>query len=163
MIDRWGGGYFDVGANGDMTVAPLQENGVAIPIIDVLREAQAIKLDSPILIRFQDLLRHRVETLNNAFNRAIADHNYRGSYRGVFPIKVNQLREVVEEILDAGKPYNYGLEVGSKPELFAGLALQNQQGSLIVCNGYKDAEFIRIALLGIKLGKRFIMVVQKLE
>src|SRR5207253_662690 len=83
--------------------------------------------------------------------------------RGVFPIKVNQLREVVDEILDAGKPYNFGLEVGSKPELFAGLALQNQAGCLIICNGYKDAEFIRMALLGIKLGKRVIMVVEKLE
>ena len=81
----------------------------------------------------------------------------------MFPIKVNQLREVVEEILDAGKPFDFGLEVGSKPELFAGLALQNQMGSLIICNGYKDAEFIRMALLGIKLGKTVIMVVEKLE
>ena len=81
----------------------------------------------------------------------------------MFPIKVNQLREVVEEILDAGKPYDFGLEVGSKPELFAGLAMQNQVGSLIICNGYKDAEFIKMALLGIKLGKRVIMVVEKLE
>ena len=85
------------------------------------------------------------------------------TYRGVFPIKVNQLREVVEEILDAGKPFNFGLEVGSKPELFAGLALQSQMGSLIICNGYKDAGFIKMALLGIKLGKRVIMVVEKLE
>ncbi len=81
----------------------------------------------------------------------------------MFPIKVNQLREVVEEILDAGKPYDFGLEVGSKPELFAGLALQSQVGSLIVCNGYKDAAFIRMALLGTKLGKKVIMVVEKLE
>src|SRR5438552_12471729 len=163
MIDRWGGGYFDVGANGDMTVAPLQENGVAIPIIDVLREAQAMKLDSPILIRFQDLLRHRVETLNNAFNRAIAEQNYRGSYRGVFPIKVNQLREVVEEILDAGKPYNYGLEVGSKPEMFAGLAMHGDPESLIVCNGYKDASYIRMAMIGRKLGKKVILIAEKLS
>src|SRR6202034_3243588 len=81
----------------------------------------------------------------------------------VFPIKVNQLREVVEEILDAGKPFNFGLEVGSKPELFAGLALQNSMGSLIICNGYKDAGFIKMAMLGTKLGKRVIMVVEKLE
>jgi arginine decarboxylase len=163
MIDRWGGGYFDVSADGDLTVAPLQENGTAIPIISVLREAQAMKLDSPILIRFQDLLRHRVETLNNAFNRAIADHNYRGTYRGVFPIKVNQLREVVEEILDAGKPFNYGLEVGSKPEMFAGLAMHSDPESLIVCNGYKDATFIRMALLGRKLDKKVILIAEKLS
>src|SRR4029453_1808442 len=79
------------------------------------------------------------------------------------PIKVNQLREVVEEILDAGKPYDFGLEVGSKPELFAGLALQDQSGGLIICNGYKDTSFIKMALLGIKLGKKVIMVVEKLE
>ena len=100
MIDRWGGGYFDAGANGDLTCAPLQENGIAIPLIAVLREAKTLNLETPLLIRFQDLLRHRVEMLNNAFNSAISEHNYRGAYRGVFPIKVNQLREVVEEILE---------------------------------------------------------------
>src|SRR5438552_18719613 len=125
MIDRWGAGYFGVNPNGDLTVAPLQEGGVAIPIIDALREAQALNLNTPILIRFQDLLRHRVENLNHAFQRAIADHNYRGAYRGVFPIKVNQLREVVEEILDAGRPFNYGLELASKPQVYAGLALHS--------------------------------------
>src|SRR5213078_3760528 len=112
---------------------------------------------------FQDLLRHRVEGLNSAFNSAIAEHNYRGAYRGVFPIKVNQLREVVEEILDAGKPFQFGLEVGSKPELYAGIALQDQPGALIICNGYKDAAFIKLALQGIRLGKKVIMVVEKLE
>src|SRR5207247_3390016 len=102
-------------------------------------------LKFPFLIRFQDILRHRVESINLAFRASIAEYNYQGRYRGVFPIKVNQLREVVEEILDAGKPYDFGLEVGSKPELFAGLALQSQLGSLIVCNGYKDANFVRMA------------------
>src|SRR6266508_3293621 len=163
MIDRWGGGYFDANANGDLTCAPLQENGIPIPLIEVLREAKGLNLQTPLLIRFQDLLRHRVEGLNSAFNSAIAEHSYRGAYRGVFPIKVNQLREVVEEILDAGKPFAFGLEVGSKPELFAGLALQSQMGSLIICNGYKDTDFIKMAMLGIKLGKKVIMVVEKLE
>jgi len=163
MIDRWGTGYFDVNAAGDLTVAPLQEGGIAVPIIDALREAQALNLTAPILIRFQDLLRHRVETLNNAFNDAISEHNYRGSYRGVFPIKVNQLREVVEEILDAGKPFNYGLEVGSKPEMFAGLAIHNDPEALLVCNGYKDVGFIRMALLGRKLGKKVILIAEKLS
>jgi arginine decarboxylase len=163
MIDRWGAGYFDVNADGDMTVAPLQEPGVAIPIIAALRGAKALDLDTPLLIRFQDLLRHRVETLNNAFTAAIGDHNYRGSYRGVFPIKVNQLREVVEEILDAGRPYNYGLEVGSKPEMFAGLAIHNDAESLIVCNGYKDTTYIRMAMLGRKLGKKVIVIAEKLS
>ncbi len=163
MIDRWGAGYFSVNPNGDLTVAPLQESGVPIPIIDALREAQALNLNTPILIRFQDLLRHRVEGLNSAFQRAIAEQNYRGSYRGVFPIKVNQLREVVEEILDAGRPFNYGLEVGSKPEVYAGLAIHNDPESLIVCNGYKDASYIRMAMLGRKLGKKVIVIAEKLS
>ncbi len=163
MIGRWGAGYFGVRPNGDMTVAPLQENGTAIPILDALREAQALNLNTPILIRFQDLLRHRVEGLNSAFQRAIADHNYRGTYRGVFPIKVNQLREVVEEILDAGKPFNYGLEVGSKPEVYAGLAIHGDPESLIVCNGYKDSAYIRMAMLGRKLGKKVIVIAEKLS
>ncbi len=163
MIDRWGTGYFDVNAAGDLTVAPLQDGGIAVPIIDVLREAQELQLAAPLLIRFQDLLRHRVETLNNAFLGAIAEHKYRGTYRGVFPIKVNQLREVVEEILDAGRPFNYGLEVGSKPEMFAGLAIHNDPEALIVCNGYKDTGFIRMALLGRKLGKKVILIAEKLS
>jgi arginine decarboxylase len=163
MIDRWGGGYFHVSDRGDITVAPVQESGIAVPIIDVLREAQAMNLKSPLLIRFQDLLRHRVLTLNNAFAKAIAEHNYRGSYRGVFPIKVNQLREVVEEILDAGRPFNYGIEVGSKPEIYAGLAVHNDPDSLIVCNGYKDAAYIRMAMLGRKLGKKVIVIAEKLS
>ncbi len=163
MIDRWGAGYFGVNGNGDLAVAPLQDTGSTVPIIDVLREAQALDLSAPILIRFQDLLRHRVESLNASFNRAIADHSYRGVYRGVFPIKVNQLREVVEEILDAGKPYNYGVEVGSKPEIFAGLAVHTDPESLIVCNGYKDTVFIRMAMLGRKLGKKVILIAEKLS
>jgi arginine decarboxylase len=146
-----------------MAVAPSQDRGISIPILDVVREAASLNLDTPILIRFQDLLRHRVETLNNAFNRAIAENNYRGTYRGVFPIKVNQLREVVEEILDVGKPFNYGIEVGSKPEIFAGLPLHQDPESLIVCNGYKDATYIRMAMLGRKLGKKVILIAEKLS
>ena len=162
-IHRWGAKYFDINDAGHVVARPLQEAGVAVDITDVIEEAKSRGLKFPLLIRFQDILRHRVESINLAFRSSIAEFGYQGKYRGVFPIKVNQLREVVEEILDAGKPYDFGLEVGSKPELFAGLALQNQLGSLIICNGYKDCEFIKMALLGIKLGKRVIMVVEKLE
>ena len=162
-IQSWGAPYFDINEAGHVVARPLQEAGASVDVTDVIEEAKGRGLKFPLLIRFQDLLRHRVESVNLAFRNSIKEFNYQGAYRGVFPIKVNQLREVVEEILDAGKPYNFGLEVGSKPELFAGLALQNQAGSLIICNGYKDAEFIRMALLGIKLGKRVIIVVEKLE
>jgi arginine decarboxylase len=162
-IHRWGAKYFDINDAGHVVAKPLQEAGAMVDITDVLEEAKSRGLKFPLLIRFQDILRHRVEAINKAFQSSIAEFNYRGKYRGVFPIKVNQLREVVEEILDAGKAFDFGLEVGSKPELFAGLAMQNHQGCLIICNGYKDAEFIKMALLGIKLGKRVIMVVEKLE
>src|SRR5271170_535441 len=159
-IHRWGARYFDINDAGHVVARPLHEAGASVDITDVIEEARARGLKFPLLIRFQDILRHRVESINLAFRNSIAEFNYQGSYRGVFPIKVNQLREVVEEILDAGKPFNFGLEVGSKPELFAGLAMQSHQGCLIMGNGYKDAGFIKMAVLGLKLGKKVIMVVE---
>src|SRR5947207_12147328 len=162
-IDRWGAKYFDINAGGHVVATPRQEAGGTVDLTDVVEEARARGLRFPVLMRFQDILRHRVQSINEAFRGSIAEFNYQGKYRGVFPIKVNQLREVVEEILDAGKPYHFGLEVGSKPELFAGLALQAEPESLIICNDYKDPNFIRMALMGIKLGKKVIMVVEKLE
>src|SRR5260370_6442135 len=162
-VHRWGAKYYDISEGGRVIARPLQDSGASVDLTDVIEEAKARGLKFPVLIRFQDILRHRVESINVAFRNSITEFNYQGRYRGVFPIKVNQLRDVVEEILDAGKPYDFGLEVGSKPELFAGLALQSQLGSLIVCNGYKDASFIRLALLGTKLGKKVIIVVEKLE
>jgi len=162
-IDRWGANYYDINEAGHVVATPLQEAGARVDLTDVIEEAKGRGLKFPLLIRFQDILRHRVGSINQAFRNAIAEFNYQGTYRGVFPIKVNQLREVVEEILDAGKPYHFGLEVGSKPELLAGLALQDQEGSLIICNGYKDPSFIRTALMGTRLGKKVIIVVEKLE
>ncbi len=163
-IDRWGLGYFGINDKGNVTVAPVREQGATIDVMDVLEEARKEEgLRFPMLIRFQDLLRDRVVTLNTAFRTAIEELKFKGEYRGVFPIKVNQLREVVEEIADAGRPFNYGLEAGSKPELFAALAVHDNPKSLIVCNGYKDEQFIRAALLGNRLGKQVIMVAEKLE
>jgi arginine decarboxylase len=162
-IDRWGANYFDINPEGHVVARPLHDAGVNVDLTDVIEEARGRGLKFPLLIRFQDILRHRVESINQAFRNAITEFEYQGTYRGVFPIKVNQLREVVEEILDAGKAYDFGLEVGSKPELLAGLALQDQEGALIICNGYKDPSFIRMALMGKKLGRNVIMVVEKLE
>jgi len=163
LIDRWGAGYFDVREDGDLTIAPLQERGRKISIREVVEAAQEEGLKTPLLVRFQDLLHHRVRALNEAFNSAIAENKFRGVYRGVFPIKVNQLREVVEEILDAGRPFHYGIEVGSKPEIFAGLSVHTDNESLIICNGYKDDNFIRTAMIGRKLGKKVILVAEKLS
>lgn len=159
---RWGSGHFNVAADGFVNVQPLTD-GRAIRIMDVVEEAQQMGLRAPMVIRFQDLLRHRVVQLNEVFNKAIKEEGYKGSYRGVFPIKVNQLREVVDEILAAGKDYNYGLEAGSKPELMIAMAMHDSNQKLIICNGYKDNDYIRLALLGRKLGKKIIIVVEQLS
>ena len=163
MIDRWGRGYFDASEDGNITVAPLQERGRKIAIVDVVQAALEQGLQLPLLVRFQDLLHHRVRALNEAFNKAIAEVKFRGMYRGVFPIKVNQLKEVVEEILEAGRAYHFGVEVGSKPEVFAGLSVHTDPESLIICNGYKDDNYIRTAMIGRKLGKKVILVAEKLS
>ncbi|MEY2491811.1 MAG: arginine decarboxylase [Verrucomicrobiota bacterium] len=162
-VQGWGSGYFSINANGNVVAKPLQEEGGAIDILEVVNEARSRGLGFPLVIRFQDLLRHRVECVNHAFESAISEFDYRNHYRGVFPIKVNQLREVIEEIVDAGQKFHFGLEAGSKPELVAALAMHKDPESLIICNGYKDPAFIRIALLGRRLGKPVILVVEKLE
>src|SRR6266850_2039109 len=162
-VDGWGGGYFTVNATGNVVAQPLQQNGGTIDILEVVNEARNRGLSFPLVIRFQDLLRHRVETVNRAFQNAITEFGYKNEYRGFFPIKVNQLREVIEEIVDAGLQFHFGLEAGSKPELVAALAMHKDPESLVICNGYKDAAFIRIGLLGCKLGKKVVIVVEKLE
>jgi arginine decarboxylase len=162
-VDRWGAGYFSVNEAGHIVVTPQGEQGAAIDVMEVLDEALAQGMGLPLVIRFQDILHDRVRALNEAFRSAIAELRYRGRYRGVYPVKVNQLREVVEEILDAGRPYHYGIEAGSKPELYAALAMHQDPEALIVCNGYKDPVFVRLALLGVRLGKKIIIVAEKVE
>jgi arginine decarboxylase len=159
---RWGGDHFSVDVQGHLCVHPKGDHR-KIRITDIVREAEASGLKPPLTIRVQDLLRHRVSRLNEAFRSAIAGEDYRGRYRGVFPIKVNQLREVVEEILDAGEEYDFGLEAGSKPELIIALALLENRKALLICNGYKDEEFIELALMGRRLGKQTVIVVEQLS
>src|SRR5205809_1700310 len=162
-VDGWGEGYFTVNSAGNVKAKPLKDGGGSIDLLAIVNEARARNLSFPLLVRFQDLLRHRVESINRAFQNAISEFGYHNQYRGVFPIKVNQLREVIEEIVDAGEQFHFGLEAGSKPELVAALAMHKDPESLIICNGYKDPAFIRIALLGRKLGKSVIIVIEKLE
>ena len=162
-VDRWGGGYFGINDRGHVQVFPTLNEKTPIDIMDLVEEAKAQGLKFPMVLRFHDLLRHRVETINKAFAGAIEEFKYQGVYRGVFPIKVNQLQEVVEEIMSAGAPFHFGIEAGSKPELLAAMAVHADPESLIICNGYKDAALIQNALLGTKLGKRVILVVEKLE
>ncbi|MEP6809981.1 MAG: biosynthetic arginine decarboxylase, partial [Chthoniobacterales bacterium] len=162
-VDGWGSGYFTVNAAGNAEARPLREAGGSIDILAVVNEARARGLGFPLVIRFQDLLRDRVQAVNHAFQAAMTEFGYRNTYRGVFPIKVNQLREVIEEIVDAGQEFHFGLEAGSKPELIAALAMHKDLESLIICNGYKDRAYIRSAMLGCRLGKSVIIVVEKIE
>jgi arginine decarboxylase len=161
-LKRWGDGHFSIDSKGFIQVHPLRDQR-CICIHDIVKEAAQKGLKPPLTIRIQDLLHTRVIDLNELFREAIKDEKYAGRYRGVFPIKVNQLREVIEEIQDAGKPFHYGLECGSKPELMLALAMHKDPKALIICNGYKDDEFIRLALQGLRLGKEIYLVVEQLS
>ncbi|AOS45594.1 Biosynthetic arginine decarboxylase [Lacunisphaera limnophila] len=159
---RWGANHFSVDSEGFVQVQPLSD-GRAVRLMDVVEEAASMGLKAPLVIRMQDTLRHRVTQLNEVFRKAIKEEGYKGEYRGVFPIKVNQLREVVDEVVSAGKDFNYGLEAGSKPELMIALGMHEGGQRLIICNGYKDKDYMRLALLGRKLGKKIIIVVEQLS
>lgn len=161
-LGRWGYPYFAVDSDGFLCVKPAGDDRT-VRIADVIKEAESKGLKTPIVIRFQDLLRQRVEKLNQAFRNSIEEEAYSGSYQGVFPIKVNQLREVIEEIQEAGKPFQYGLECGSKPELIIALAMHEDSEALLVCNGYKDDDYIRLALYGRKIGKRVFIIAEQLS
>ena len=159
-IRHWGKGYFSINAQGHVAVHPNKRPDESIDLKELVDSLVRRKIQPPLLLRFTDILRHRVGELYQAFRSAIEEYGYQGEYRCVYPIKVNQQRQVVEEILDFGKPFNLGLEAGSKPELLAVLALANG-GTPIICNGFKDDEFIEMAALATKLGKNIIPVVEK--
>jgi len=161
-ISRWGDGYFDISEEGHLCVLPERTpDGPRIDIADVLDEIKAQGLEFPVVVRFGDILRSAVRTLNETFREIIDEAEYQGRYIGVYPIKVNQMREVIEEILDAGAPYDYGLEAGSKPELLAALAMNESLETLTVLNGFKDEDYLRLALLGRTLGRKVIVVVEQ--
>lgn len=164
-IDQWGSGYFDVDDHGRTMVRPLgsEVEGPILPLSELTDQLRQAGLRLPVLVRFTDILHDRVEQLCGAFDAAMAEERYQGGYTAVYPIKVNQQRRVVEEILathERGRD-RVGLEAGSKPELLAVLALSGDGPSLIVCNGYKDREYVRLALMGEKLGHRVYLVVEK--
>ncbi len=160
-IRNWGLSYFSINDQGNMNVTPAGEGKGAIDLKELVDELVRRGISAPLLIRFNDILRSRVELLNECFKRAIGDYGYKGGYKGVYPIKVNQDRTIVEEIVRAGRKYHYGLEAGSKPELLAVMAMLDDEEALIVCNGYKDEEYIETALLASKLGRNVILVVEK--
>jgi len=162
-VAGWGAGFFSVNEKGHVAVHPMGQPGPTIDLMDVVEDIRERRIGLPCLVRFQDILRARVKQINEAFGRAIAEQGYGARYYGVFPVKVNQMREVVEEILDAGAPYHYGLEAGSKGELLIVLGMNADPEALTICNGYKDEEFLRLALLGRKLGRKVIVVIEKLS
>ncbi|MBA4157164.1 MAG: biosynthetic arginine decarboxylase [Gemmatimonadetes bacterium] len=162
-VEGWGIGYFGINEKGHVTVHPSKEDDHGLDLYEIAMDLDAQGVKLPLLLRFSDILRTRVETLSERFRAAIDEFEYEGGYSIVYPIKVNQQRHVVEEILQFGEPHGVGLEVGSKPELQAVLALTDRTDHVIVCNGYKDEEFIRLALMGQKLGHRVFLVIEKIS
>ena len=161
-IPNWGRGYFGVNAAGHIEVTPDGPEGTRVDLYDLVQQILARGVSAPILLRFDGILRSRVRQINEAFRLARQEAEYQAPYRGVYPIKVNQERHVVEALLGEGREHGMGLEVGSKPELLAGIALQAGEGSLMICNGYKDEEYVEMALNASRLGITAILVIEKM-
>jgi len=159
-IGSWGRGYFSINAEGHVCVHPDKDPDRSIDLLQLIDTLRLRHLDLPLLLRFNGILKNRIEELNRVFADAIAEHDYQGRYLGVYPIKVNQQRQVVEQIVQHGRPYNVGLEAGSKPELLAVIAMTDVD-TPIICNGFKDDEYIELAMLSQKIGRRVIPVVEK--
>ena len=161
-ICGWGTSYFGVNEQGNVYATPCKDN-VQIDLREVMDELALRDVASPVLLRFPDILDNRIEKTSSCYQKAAQEYNYKGENFIIYPIKVNQMQPVVEEIISHGKKFNLGLEAGSKPELHAVIAVQCQSDSLIICNGYKDQSYIELALLAQKMGKRIFIVVEKLN
>ncbi len=159
-VASWGKGYFSVGSNGHLWIHPSKDSARAIDLKELVDTLVLRGISLPILIRFAEILRHRLSEIHAAFQAAIAEHGYRGGYSCVYPIKVNQQRQVVEEVFKFGRPYKFGLEAGSKPELLAVLAVADND-TPIICNGFKDDEYIEMVMLATKIGRQITTVVEK--
>lgn len=162
-INLWGHGYFRVNDQGNVSVSPTGPTGPQVDLLELTQDLMDRGIRVPIMIRFPDIIKARVELINNCFNTAISEYGYKGSYCGVYPIKVNQQKHLVEELVKHGRERRLGLECGSKPELLVVLALMNTPNALIICNGFKDQEYIETAMLSQKLGKHTIIVVDRFE
>jgi arginine decarboxylase len=162
-INSWGYGYFKVNDQGNISVTPCADKKIQVDLYELTQDLMDRGIRVPIMIRFPDIIKARVELINNCFAKAISDHNYKGTYCGVYPIKVNQQKHLVEELVKHGRERKLGLECGSKPELLVVLALMNTQNALVICNGFKDQEYIETAILSQKLGRHTIIVVDRFE
>lgn len=162
-IKGWGEPYFSINAAGHVTVSPKGDRGGSLDLYELVNALKQRNLGLPLLIRFSDILEDRIERLNACFAKAIARYSYAGGYRGVFPVKCNQQRHLIEDLVRFGKPHQFGLEAGSKPELMIALAILNTPGALLICNGYKDREYIETAMLARRLGHTPIIVLEQIE
>ncbi|HZS43486.1 MAG TPA: biosynthetic arginine decarboxylase [Blastocatellia bacterium] len=162
-IENWGGGYFGVNKKGNLIVHPSENDPYSADVKEIIDNLVARKVKLPILLRFPQILDNQVRKMHTAFKNSIADFEYQGGHLAVFPMKVNQRREVIEEYLREGSKYNFGLESGSKAELYSALAFSQSSESLLVLNGFKDEPFIDLALLGTRIGKKVLIVVENLK
>lgn len=162
-INLWGHGYFRVNSAGNVAVSPTGATGPQVDLLELTQDLMDRGIRVPIMIRFPDIIKARVELINNCFNKAISEYGYKGAYSGVYPVKVNQQKHLVEELVKHGRERKLGLEAGSKPELLVVLSLMNTENALIICNGFKDQEYIETAMLSQKLGRHTIIVVDRFE
>lgn len=162
-INGWGEPYFSINAAGHVTVSPQGDRGGSLDLLELVNALKQRNLNLPLLIRFSDILEDRIERLNSAFSKAIARYSYPGVYKGVFPVKCNQQRHLVEALVKFGKPHQFGLEAGSKPELMIALASLKTPGAMLICNGYKDREYIEMAILAQQLGQTPVIVLEQIE
>ena len=162
-INGWGEPYFSINAAGHVTVSPKGDRGGSLDLYELANALKQRNLGLPLLIRFSDILQDRIERLNACFAKAIARYNYPGVYRGVFPTKCNQQRHIIEDLVRFGKPHQFGLEAGSKPELMIALSMLDTPGALVICNGYKDREYVETATLAQRLGHTPIVVIEQIE
>lgn len=160
-ISKWGHGYFGTNEQGNIVVHPTRDPAVGIDLKQLVDEIRQRGIHPPILLRFSDILKNRLQEIHDAFRDAIANFHYQNVYRCVYPIKVNQQRHVVQEIVENSRPFGFGLEAGSKPELFIALALINDDTTPLICNGYKDAEFIEAVVLAQKIGRNILPVIER--
>lgn len=160
-LENWGADYFGINQNGHLTVSPDGQGGPTVDLYELVQACHQREIELPVLFRFNGILRHRVRAIYNAFQSAIEEHNYKGRYVPAYPIKVNQQRHIVDILKQAGKDMALGLEVGSKPELIAVLAIHDHPEALLLCNGYKDREYIELALMSKKVGRRPLIIIEK--
>jgi arginine decarboxylase len=162
-IENWGAGYFDVNKKGNLIVHPSENDKHAADLKEIIDDLQRRGISTPVLLRFPQLVTSQVRKLQRAFSKSIREYEYQGAHMCVYPMKVNQQRSVVEEYLREGSRYDFGLEAGSKAELYAALALEQSPESLLVLNGFKDEEFIELAFAGAQSGKRVVIVIEKMS